>query len=119
MKFYVTVVEIDASVYAHVDVDLEGNVPREIAEHKICQYHVAKYVASGLYDDGSPECKACTVQSSDVTKMTDWLKELPDAGREYHKEDPVLLHFCGMIWQPKIDELMDREKEEEESENEE
>jgi len=64
VKFYVTVVEIDASVYAHVDVDLEGNVPREIAEHKICQYHVAKYVASGLYDAGSPECKAWTVQAS-------------------------------------------------------
>ena len=65
MKLYVTIIEIDASAYAHVDVDLEGNVPREIAEHKICQYHVAKYVASGLYDDGSPECKAWTVQSSD------------------------------------------------------
>ena len=65
MKLYVTIIEIDAAVYAHVDVDSEGNVPREIAEHKICQYHVARYVASGLYDAESPECKAWTVQSSD------------------------------------------------------
>lgn len=65
MKLYVTIIEVDASVYAHVDVDYECNVPREIAEHKICQHHVAKYVASGLYDAESPECKAWTVQSSD------------------------------------------------------
>ena len=48
-------------------------------------------------------------------KLTDWLKEMRDAGREYHKEDP----FCFILWADlaaEIDELMDWEKEKEESE---
>lgn len=62
MKLYVTIIEIDSAVYAEVEVDSEGDMAREVAEHEICHYHVAKYVASGLYDAESPECKAWTVQ---------------------------------------------------------
>lgn len=56
MKLYVTIIEIDSAVYAEVDL-AENKTPAEIRA-----WHVAQYMASGLWDESAPECSIATVE---------------------------------------------------------
>ncbi len=58
MKLYVTIIEIDSAVYAEVDLT-ESKTPEEIRA-----WHIANYVASGLYDESATECSAMTIEAT-------------------------------------------------------
>lgn len=60
MKIYVTIIEIDSAVYAEVDLT-ESKTPDEIRA-----WHIANYVASGLYDEEATECSAMTIQATNL-----------------------------------------------------
>jgi hypothetical protein len=62
MKLFVTVLEIDSAVYAEVDL-AENKTPEEIRTR-----HVAKYMASGLWESTADVigimCAATTVEAT-------------------------------------------------------
>ena len=59
MKLFVTVLELDSAVYAEVDL-AENKTPEEIRD-----WHVAKYTASGLWEEyGNTICSATTVEAT-------------------------------------------------------